>query len=42
MKIAIYTLTGDRLEYTKYCFDLLQKKAGYSYDHYIADNGSTE
>ena len=42
MKIAIYTLTRDRLEYTKHCFDTLRDKAGMDYDHYIADNGSTD
>jgi len=42
MKIAIYTLTRDRLDYTKYCFDSLAKKAGCEYDHYIVDNGSQD
>jgi len=42
MRIAIYTLTRDRLEYTKQCFETLKQKAGYDYDHYVIDNGSTD
>lgn len=43
MKIAIYTLTRDRLEYTKHCFSSLQNKsAGYPFDHFVLDNGSTD
>lgn len=42
MKIAIYTLTRDRLEYTKHCFASLSRNAGYPYDHFILDNGSTD
>jgi GT2 family glycosyltransferase len=42
MKIAIYTLTRDRLEYTKHCFKSLSKNAGRDYDHYVIDNGSTD
>lgn len=42
MKIAIYTVTMNRLEYTKHCFKTLQGKAGVEYDHYIVDNGSND
>lgn len=42
MKIAIYTLTRDRLEYTKHCFKTLKNKAGYEYDHFVLDNGSSD
>lgn len=42
MKIAIFTLTRDRLDYTKRSFASLKEKAGYPYDHYIIDNGSTD
>jgi GT2 family glycosyltransferase len=42
MKIAIYTLTRDRIEYTKHCFKSLIDKAGMDYDHYVLDNGSTD
>ena len=41
-KIAVYTITRNRLDYTKKAFESLQKKAGYPYDHYIYDNGSTD
>lgn len=39
-KVAIFSLTRDRLYYTKYCFETLREKAGYPFDHYIVDNGS--
>jgi len=42
MKITIVTLTRNRLPYTKVCFDLLKKKAGYDYEHIVVDNGSTD
>jgi len=42
MKIAIFTLTRDRLEMTKKCFQSLKDRAGYPYDHYIVDNGSED
>lgn len=41
-RVGIMTLTRDRLEYTKVCFDSLQKKAGYPFDHYVIDNGSAD
>lgn len=41
-RVAIFSLTRDRLEYTKTCFSILQEKAGYEYDHYIVDNGSQD
>jgi glycosyltransferase involved in cell wall biosynthesis len=41
-KVAIYTLTYDRLDYTKECFETLYETAGYNFDHYIWDNGSTD
>lgn len=40
MKVAIYTIVRDRLEYTQHCFKTLQELAGYPYDHFIIDNGS--
>ncbi len=40
--VGIMTLTRDRLEYTKVCFDSLPKKAGYPFDHYVIDNGSQD
>lgn len=42
MKVAIYTLTRERLEYTEHCFSLLKQKAGMDYDHFIIDNGSED
>lgn len=40
-KIAIFTLTKDRLEYTKVMFDSL-KKAGYPFTWFVIDQGSTD
>lgn len=42
MRIAIYTLTRDRLEYTREFLRLLNLNAGCEYDHLILDNGSTD
>jgi len=42
LKVAIYTLTKDRLAYTKRTFESLRKTAGYEFDHYIVDQGSTD
>lgn len=42
MRIAVYTLTRDRLQYTKDCFESLRKNAGMPFDHYVFDNGSTD
>lgn len=41
-KVAIYTLTYERVEYTKECFETLYKTAGHEFDHYIWDNGSKD
>lgn len=41
-QVAIFSLTHDRLEYTKVCFESLYKTAGYDFDHYVIDNGSTD
>jgi len=41
-KIALFTLTKDRWDYTKQMLESLKKNAGYKYDHYIVDNGSTD
>lgn len=42
MKVAVYTLTRDRLEYTKRSFQSLRIAAGHPYDHYVIDNGSED
>lgn len=41
-KVAIFSLTYDRLKYTKACFQSLRKTAGYEYDHFVVDNGSKD
>lgn len=41
-RVAIFSLTYDRLEYTKKCFESLNKTAGYEFDHYVIDNGSKD
>lgn len=41
-RVAIYSITYDRLELTKKCFESLYKTAGYKFDHFIIDNGSTD
>jgi len=42
LKVAIFTLTMNRLYYTKTCFDKLKQTAGYDYDHFVIDNGSSD
>lgn len=42
MRIAIYSLTRDRLAYSKICFASLRQNAGMPFDHYVFDNGSTD
>jgi glycosyltransferase involved in cell wall biosynthesis len=42
MDVAVLTLTRNRLEYTKHCFDSLAKYAGCPFDHYVLDQGSTD
>lgn len=42
MKIAVFTLTRDRLDYTKRSFASLRENSGYPYDHYVIDNGSED
>lgn len=42
VKIAIYSLTYNRAEYTEHCFKSLWRYAGHPYDHYIIDNGSQD
>lgn len=41
-RVAIFTLTYDRLELTKKSFESLYKTAGYEFDHYVVDNGSQD
>jgi hypothetical protein len=42
MKIAVITMTRDRLDYTKHCFASLEVNAGCDYDHYVLDNASED
>ncbi len=42
MRIAVLTLTRDRLDYTQHCFQTLQEFAGCDFDHYVLDQGSTD
>lgn len=42
MKIAIFSLTRDRLAYTQTCFQSLRENAGMPFDHYVFDNGSED
>jgi len=42
MKIAIYTLTKNRLELTKQMVESLDKNTHIPFDHYIIDQGSTD
>jgi len=41
-QIAIYTITYNRLNYTKRLFDGLEQSISEPYDHFIVDNGSTD
>lgn len=42
MRIAVYSLTRDRLDYTKHCFTTLQRRAGIPFHHFVIDNGSQD
>lgn len=42
MRIAVLTLTRDRLDYTTHCFTTLYKLAGCDYEHFVLDQGSTD
>jgi glycosyltransferase involved in cell wall biosynthesis len=42
MRIAVYTLTRDRLEYTQRSFAALHQNAGIEFNHVVIDNGSRD
>lgn len=42
VRVAVLTLTRDRLDYTKHCFAALRDFAGCDYDHYVLDNDSQD
>jgi len=40
--VGIFTLSWDRLEYTKRCIEALDKNAGWEYFHLVIDQGSKD
>lgn len=42
MRIAVLSLTRDRLAFTQHCFRSLDQYAGCEYSHYVCDNGSED
>lgn len=42
MRVAVLTLTRDRLAYTQHCFAKLAENAGCEFDHFVLDQGSTD
>ncbi|HET6638590.1 MAG TPA: glycosyltransferase [Gemmatimonadota bacterium] len=42
MRVAVLSLTRDRLEYTQHTFAKLREFAGCEFDHYVLDQGSTD
>lgn len=42
LKVAIFTLTMDRLDYTKKMSDSMKKNSNYEFDWYVVDNGSKD
>jgi glycosyltransferase involved in cell wall biosynthesis len=41
-RVAIFTLCKNRLDYTKRMYESMSKTAGYPFDWYVVDNGSTD
>lgn len=41
-RVAVLSLTRDRLEYTQHCFASLREFAGCDFDHFILNQGSTD
>ncbi len=41
-RVAIFTITMDRLDYTKRMFDSLKKSTKYPFDWFVYDNGSKD
>jgi len=41
-KVAVFTLTMNRLEYTKMMFATIRNTTSAPFDHYVVDNGSTD
>lgn len=42
LKVAIFTLTMDRLEYTKRMYKSMTERAGYPFDWFVVDNRSKD
>jgi glycosyltransferase involved in cell wall biosynthesis len=42
LKVAIFTLTMNRLDYTKRMYESMKKNAGHKFDWFVYDNGSTD
>lgn len=42
MRVAVLSLTRDRLWATQHCFATLRELAGCPFDHYVLDNGSQD
>ena len=42
MKVAVLSLTRDRLNYTQHTFPLLYELAGCQFDHFVLDQGSDD
>ena len=42
LKVAIFTLTMNRLDYTKRMYKSMKENAGYEFDWFVIDNGSTD
>jgi GT2 family glycosyltransferase len=42
LKVAIFTLTKDRLDYTKQAVDSMRRLAGYDFDYFVIDQGSKD
>jgi glycosyltransferase involved in cell wall biosynthesis len=42
VRIAVFTMTRDRLEFSQHCFETLWAKAGEPFDWFVMDNGSTD
>ena len=41
-RVAVVTLSWNRLFYTQHCWGTLHEKAGMPFDHFVIDNGSTD
>lgn len=42
LRVAVLSLTRDRLAYTQHCFQTLKDNAGCDYDHYVVDQASED